>query len=58
MRVVITFDDGDVVTLYPRSPLDLAQAILRAYDNGDFDFQDRKSVEGALREHNTRRILE
>ena len=27
------------------------------YDNDDFAFQDKESVEKALREHNTRRIL-
>lgn len=50
-------EDGEEVNIYTDTPLDFAIALVQAYEYGYMEFQDKKSIENAVRLYNLRQMV-
>lgn len=57
MKIVVNFDNGEQAVIYGTTPLDFALAIAAAYNEGELAFQTKDSVEDAVREYNSKKVI-
>ena len=57
MKIEIVFDNGEKAIVYGMSPLDFSFAITNEHILEEIDFQDKESIEDAIRKYNGQRIL-
>jgi hypothetical protein len=57
MKITVNFNNGEQAVIYGTTPLDFALAIAEAYNQGELDFQTKDSVEDAVREYNSKKVI-
>ena len=50
-------ENGEEVNIYTDTPLDFAIALVQAYEYGYMEFQDKKSIEDAVRRYNLTKLV-
>ncbi len=50
-------ENGEEVNIYTDTPLDFAIALVQAYEYGYMEFQDKKSIENAVRRYNFTKMV-
>ena len=50
-------EDGEEVNIYTDSALDFAIALVQSYEYGYMEFQDKKSIEDAVRRYNLTKMV-
>lgn len=57
INIKFTLKDGEEVSIYTDTPLDFAIALVQSYEYGYMEFQDKKSIENAVRLYNLRQMV-
>jgi len=61
MKITINYDDGTMSVFYKMTPLQFAQAVLEAAIDQStveaFAFQDRDTIDAAVRQWNLKRVI-
>ena len=50
-------ENGEEVNIYTDTPRDFAIALVQAYEYGYMEFQDKKSIENAVRRYNLTKMV-
>ena len=58
MKIEITFNSGEKAVVYGMSPVTFAEALLTYAWADKLDFQDKASIEAAVLEYNTKRVVQ
>ena len=57
INIKLKLEDGEEVNIYTDTPLDFAIALVQSYEYGYMEFQDKESIEHAVRRYNLTKLV-
>ena len=57
MKITVNFDNGEQATIYGLTPMHFAEALMQFAWADKLDFQDKATLEQAIREYNEAKVI-